>query len=58
MGMVQEKEIRALQLKDKKLVCPVCATDEEKAEATQLSAEDIIHDPDPAYCIRCQKKLK
>ena len=32
MGVLQEKEIRAYQLKDKKLVCPVCATDEEKAQ--------------------------
>lgn len=58
MGMIQEKEVRAYQLKDKKLVCPVCATDEEKAQATEVAAEDKIHDPDPAFCVRCQKKIK
>jgi len=58
MGVMQEKEIRAFQFKNKKLVCPVCATDEEKAQATEITAEDIIHDPAPAFCTRCQKKIK
>lgn len=58
MGMIQEKEIRAYQLKNKELVCPVCASDEEKAQATEVAAEDVIHDPNPAVCVRCQKKLK
>ena len=39
-------------------VCPVCATDEEKATATEVVAEDVIHDPKPMYCVRCQKKIK
>jgi hypothetical protein len=39
-------------------VCPVCATDEEKATATKVVAEDAIHDPKPMYCVRCQKKIK
>jgi hypothetical protein len=58
MGTLQEKEIRAYQLKNKELVCPVCASDEEKAAATEISAEDVIHDPNLALCVRCQKKLK
>ena len=58
MATLQEKEIRAFQLKTKEFVCPVCATDEEKAQATEISQEDVIHDPAPAYCVRCQKKLK
>jgi len=33
MGLIQEKEIRAYQLKNKTLVCPVCATDEERADS-------------------------
>jgi hypothetical protein len=38
-------------------VCPVCATDEEKATATKVVAEDVIHDPNPTYCVRCKKKI-
>lgn len=40
------------------LVCPVCATDEEKAAATKVVAEDVIHDSDSVFCVRCQKKIK
>jgi hypothetical protein len=39
-------------------VCPVCATDEEKATATKVVAEDVIHDSKPMLCVRCQKKIK
>jgi len=38
-------------------VCPVCATDEEKAAATKVVAEDVIHDSKPMRCVRCQKKI-
>jgi hypothetical protein len=58
MGTIQENEIRAYQLKNKEFVCPVCASDEEKAAATELAAEDVIHDPNASVCVRCQKKLK
>jgi hypothetical protein len=58
MGLLPEKEIRAYQLKTKKVVCPVCATDEEKAVETKVVAEDTIHDPEPMYCVRCEKKIK
>ena len=37
-------------------VCHVCATDEEKETATEIVAEDIIHD-EGWYCIRCKKKI-
>ena len=57
MGLLVEKEIRAYQLKTNKMVCPVCATDEEKAEETPVVAEDVIHDPAPMYCVRCKKKI-
>ncbi len=43
--------------KEKKMVCAECASDEEKAQETPLVAEDVIHDPAPAYCIRCHKKI-
>lgn len=39
-------------------VCPVCATDEEKATATKIVAEDVIHDSNPLFCVRCEKKIK
>ncbi len=58
MGLLVEKEIRAYQLKTNMTVCPVCATDEEKAEETPVVAEDVIHDPAPMYCVRCEKKIK
>ncbi|HVN95897.1 MAG TPA: hypothetical protein VMT62_05675 [Syntrophorhabdaceae bacterium] len=59
-GPLQEKEIRAYQLKNKTLVCPVCATDEEREEAgpNQLITEDTIHDDNPMFCTRCKKKIK
>ena len=56
--MLVEKEIRAYQTKTKKIVCAECATDEEREKETPLVAEDVIHDPDPKYCIRCKKKIK
>jgi hypothetical protein len=56
--MVGEKTIRAYQLKTKSLVCPVCASDEEKADVeTTAIAEDRIHDSDGDECRRCKKKL-
>jgi hypothetical protein len=60
MGLLVEKEIRAYQLRNKTLVCPVCATDEEKAdeETEKLVAEDIIHDTSPLECVVCKKKIK
>jgi hypothetical protein len=60
MGLVVEKEIRAYQLRNKTLVCPVCATDEERAddETEKLAAEDILHDTSPMECVRCKKKTK
>jgi hypothetical protein len=58
VAILQEKEIRGFQLKNKALVCPVCASDEEKAApGTELIAEDAVHDPDPMYCTRCKKKI-
>lgn len=60
MGLLQEKEVRAYQLKNKTFVCPVCATDEER-EGTELDkviAEDTIHDDNPMFCGRCKKKIK
>jgi hypothetical protein len=57
MGTIEEKAIRAYQLKKNTYVCPVCATDEEKADDTvNIVAEDEIHD-EGKYCLRCKKKL-
>jgi hypothetical protein len=60
MGLLVEKEIRAYQLRNKSLVCPVCATDEERAddETEKIVAEDIVHDTPPMECVRCRKKIK
>jgi len=60
MGLLVEKEIRAFQLKNKALVCPVCATDEERADddVEKIVAEDVIHDTPPMECARCRKKIK
>ncbi|HVN25901.1 MAG TPA: hypothetical protein VMT71_18180 [Syntrophorhabdales bacterium] len=57
MALLVEKEIRAYQLKTNKMVCTECATDEERAEERPVVAEDVIHDPDPKYCVRCKKKI-
>jgi hypothetical protein len=58
MAMLQEKEIRAYQLKNKTYVCPVCATTEEKTDSeTKALAEDVIHDAGPMECVRCKKTV-
>ena len=57
--MIQEREIRAYQLKSKVFVCPRCATDEEKTDSeTTIVAEDAIHDSDPMECARCKAPVK
>lgn len=58
MALLVEKEVRAYQTKANTTICPVCASDEEKAKETLLVAEDVIHDPAPMYCVRCKKKIK
>jgi hypothetical protein len=60
MALLSEKEVRAYQLKNKTMVCPVCATDEERAddEVEQIVAEDVVHDTPPMECVRCRKKIK
>lgn len=56
---LDEKEIRAYQLRTTALVCPVCASGEEKADpATEVVAEDEIHDTNPMVCARCKKTIK
>ncbi len=59
MAMLEEKEIRAYQLKNRTFVCPVCASDEERADpgTDMVMAEDVIHDTGPLECIRCKKKI-
>ncbi len=60
MPLLGEKEIRAYQTRRKELVCPVCASDEEKADpgTEPVVAEDVIHDTGPLECARCKKKIK
>jgi hypothetical protein len=59
MAMLEEKQIRGYQLKNRTYVCPVCATDEEKADSeTTVMAEDAIHDSKPMECVRCKKVVK
>ena len=57
--MLDEKRIRAYHTKRKELVCPVCASDEEKADpgSEPVVAEDVIHDVGPLECVRCRKKI-
>jgi hypothetical protein len=59
MPMLTEKAIRAYHTKRKEYVCPVCATDEEKATAEPLKVvpEDVVHDDEPMFCVRCKKKI-
>jgi len=60
MPLLGEKEIRAYHTRRKELVCPVCASDEEKADpgTKPVVAEDVIHDTGPLECARCKKKIK
>jgi hypothetical protein len=60
MPLLEEKEIRAYHLKAKGFVCPICATDEEKAtgEPVNISAEDVVHNEESMFCIRCKKKME
>ena len=59
MPLLEEKEIRAYHTRTKDLVCPVCASDEEKADpgTEPVVAEDVIHDTGPLECARCKKKI-
>jgi hypothetical protein len=57
--MLEEKEIRAYQLKNRTYVCPVCVTGEETADTgTKMVAEDEIHDTNAMMCVRCKKPIK
>lgn len=60
MKLLQEKEVRAYQHKNKTLVCPICATDEERetAESDKIITEDAIHDDNPLFCNRCKTQIK
>ena len=60
MALLGEKEIRAYHTKRRELVCPVCATDEERADpgTGKVAAEDVIHDTGPLECVRCRKKIE
>jgi hypothetical protein len=60
MGFIQEKEIRAYQLKTHETVCPVCATEEEIKgvdEDKVLYREAEIHDGKGLVCTRCKKPV-
>jgi len=57
--MLEEKAIRAYQLKNRAYVCPVCATEQEKTDSgTEAVTEDVIHDSNPMECVRCRKVVK
>jgi hypothetical protein len=60
MAMVEEKDIRGYRVKGGGIVCPLCATDEERADsASEVVAEDVIHnDPGLMECVRCRKVVK
>jgi hypothetical protein len=60
MPLLEEKEIRAFHLKTKGFVCPICATDEDKATGDSVTTftEDVVHNDEPEFfCIRCKKKI-
>ena len=46
MGVREEKEVRAYRINTK------------AAASAKLVAEDVIHDSNPVYCVRCQKNIK
>jgi hypothetical protein len=46
MGSLNEKEIKAYRIKTK------------TKAAAGVVAEDVIHDSDSVFCVRCQKKIK
>jgi len=37
-----------------------CATDEEKetGEPVKMAAEDVVHNEESMFCIRCKKKIR
>jgi uncharacterized protein with PIN domain len=60
MPLLDEKAIRAYHTKRQEFVCPVCATEEEKAtaEPVKIVAEDVIHnEKDSLFCVRCKQKI-
>ncbi len=59
MPMLEEKEIRAYQIRNGTLVCPLCSTDQEGAadDTVKIAAEDVIHDSGPLECVRCNKRI-
>jgi hypothetical protein len=59
--MAAEAKVHAYQIKNSFYVCPVCASDEEKAadDTKEMAAEDVIHDSaSPLECARCKKEIK
>lgn len=60
MAMIDEKKIRAYHVKSEGFVCPVCASDEERetVDPADVVTEDVIHDDNPMYCMRCRKKIE
>jgi hypothetical protein len=60
MPLLEEKEIRGFHLREKGFVCPVCATDEERdaGEPVKMVAEDVVHNEESMFCIRCKKKIQ
>ena len=59
MPQLDEKKIRGYHAKAETFVCPVCATEEEKAAAKlgDIVAEDEVHNEESTFCIRCKKKI-
>jgi len=59
MPLLEEKEIRAFHLKAAGYVCPICATDEEREteEPVKMASEDVVHNEESMFCIRCKKKI-
>jgi hypothetical protein len=60
MPLLEEKEIRGFHLREQGYVCPVCASDEEKetGEPVKMVAEDVVHNEESMFCIRCKKKIQ
>ena len=58
--MADEEKIMAYHAKEGSgIVCPVCASDEERETSEPIHyITGVVIDPDPKYCVRCKKKIE
>ncbi|MHB8111433.1 MAG: hypothetical protein ACYDHW_15515 [Syntrophorhabdaceae bacterium] len=58
--MIDEEKIMAYHTKESnEIVCPVCASDEERENSDPVHyITGVVVDPNPKYCVRCKKKIE